>query len=181
MKKANAIVGLLATVVFLTHAMTMSYSFMTGWYNFAICKGLAYATMIIVSVHILLSVINIFFLHDQTYISKYKKRNVKTIIQRATAIIIVILLHAHVKTYTFIPAKEMLSIAMKARIIIVELIYFASIYTHVSISFSKSLISLGLIRSDKAEKNINNTAVVVCIILFVVSMVSLVKFVGSWG
>ena len=180
MKKLNAVLGWLAIVALLGHLVTMTYSLCTGWYDFALCKGLSYATAITVGGHVVLAMIVVMFLHDGTDFGRYKRLNKRTIIQRATGIVILVLLVAHVRSFGFIVAGQPLDVPTKAFIIVTEVLFFAAISGHLATSFSKSLITWGLIREESTERRIDFISEIVCAILFVVPSFALVRFVLFW-
>ena len=90
MKKVNACITWILILLFYSHLLVMSYSLATGWYDYNICKTLARATGVVISIHAILSIIVVLFLHDGVKVGYYAKRNIQTIIQRTTAIIILI-------------------------------------------------------------------------------------------
>lgn len=179
-KKINAIISLLLTVSLLAHLLTMSYSFATGWFNYAVCINLARATGLFACVHVILALIIIFFTHSGTNISCYGKRNVRTIVQRATALLIIAILHLHLSAFNFIGAGMPLDSSQKAVIILTEILFFGSVLAHLSVSFTNAFISLGLIRSEKTEIIMNKGSMAVCIILALFSCISMTRFVMGW-
>jgi len=180
MKKINAVWGWLAIIALLAHLGTMTYSLLTGWYDFVICKTMAYATAITVGGHVVFAMIVVMFLHDGSNVGGYAKLNKRTILQRASGIAILVLLVAHVRSFGFIVAGEPLSDLTKLFIIVTEVLFFAAICTHLATSFSKSLITWGLIRKETTEKRVDLAAEIVCAILFIVPSFALVRFVLFW-
>ena len=165
MKRINAVWGWLSIIALLGHLATMSYSLLTGWYDFAICKALAYATAITVGGHVVFALIVVMFLHDGANLGGYAGLNKRAILQRVSGIAILVLLVAHVHSFGFI---------------VTEVLFFAAICTHLATSFSKSLITWGLIREEPTERQINLIAEIVCAVLFVVPCFALVRFVLTW-
>ena len=180
MKKLNAVWGWLAIAALLGHLATMVYSLSTGWYDFGICKTLAYATAVTVGGHVIFSLIIVMFLHDGTRLGGYAGLSKRTIVQRASGIAILVLLVAHVHSFGFIVAGEPLDALAKALIIVSEVLFFAAICTHLATSFSKSLITWGLIRDEAVERRVNLAAEIVCAIIFAVASFALVRFVLFW-
>ena len=180
MKKVNACITWVLTLLFFSHLLVMSYSLSTGWYDYTICKTLARATGIVISIHALLSIIIVFFLHDGVKIGYHAKRNTKTIIQRTTAIIILLFVHLHVKAFGFIVQGTSLSVANKIFILVTEIIFFGANFLHLTVSFSKSLITMGLLRSDEREKLINKIVLVINVVLMCIATISLTIFIIKW-
>ena len=180
MKKVNACITWILILLFYSHLLVMSYSLATGWYNYNICKTLAWATGVVISIHAILSIIVVLFLHDGVKVSYYAKRNTQTIIQRATAIIILIFVHLHVKAFRFIVQGAHLSPADKIFILVTEFIFFGANFLHLTVSLSKSLITMGLLRSDDKEKLINKIVLVINVVLMCVATISLTLFIIKW-
>ena len=180
MKKVNACITWIIMLLFYSHLIVMSYSLATGWYDYNICKTLARATGIVISIHAILSIIVVLFLHDGVKVGYYAKRNIKTIIQRATAIIIMIFVHLHVKAFRFIVQGTHLSTADKAFILVTEFIFYGANFLHLTVSFSKSLVTMGLLRSDDKEKLINRIVLVINVVLMCVATISLTLFIIKW-
>lgn len=162
------------------HFGTMSYSLLTGWYDFVICKTLARMTAGVVCVHVLISLIIVFFMHDGSRISHYAKRNMRTILQRASGLVILIMIHFHVKAFGFIGAGQHLSGGDRVFILVTELIFFGAIFLHTATSFSRSFITMGLIRSEKTEKTIDRTVIVVTSALMIFITAVLTRFLVNW-
>ena len=180
MKKLNAVWGWLAIVALLGHLITMTYSLSTGWYDFTICKTLAYATAVVVGGHVIFALIIVMFVHDGANLGRYAGLNKRTIIQRASGIAVLVLLVAHVHSFGFIVAGEPLDAPAKAFIIVTEVLFFAAICTHLATSFSKSLVTWGLVREEATERRVDLVSEIVCAILFIVPSFSLVRFVLGW-
>lgn len=180
MKKINACITWVLTLLFYGHLLVMSYSMATGWYNYIICKTLARATGIAISIHAILSIIVVLFLHDGTKVGYYAKKNTKTMIQRITAIMILIFVHLHVKAFGFIVEEAALSVAEKVFILVTEYVFFGANFMHLTVSFSKSLITMGLLRSDAKEKLINKIMLVINVVLMCISVISLTLFIVKW-
>lgn len=179
-KKINAISTWILIVCLLGHLATMSYSLLSGWYDFFICKTLARLTGGVFLFHVILSLLIVFRIHDGGPIIHYPKQNKKTVLQRDSGILMIALVYFHIHEYSFIVSGTSLSLLSKLRIIGVELLFWASLFAHLAISFSKSLISLGLIRTETAEKIIDRVAMIVCIILMMITCFAMIRFVVMW-
>lgn len=180
-KKLNSIVSLLCCVSLLGHFVTMTKSMMTGWYNLGVCKNLAHMTGLTVSIHVCLVLIIFFFIHDGSNLSLYGKENMKTIIQRASGLVIMLMVHFHVKNYGFIMSDEPFMMIERIRICVMEIVFFASIFAHLSTSFSKAFISLGLI-SDCKKINILDIVIrVFCAISMLIVTITMLRFVLAFG
>ena len=84
------------------------------------------------------------------------------------------------KAFGFIVSGASLSGADKAFLLITELLFFGAVSLHLGVSFSRSLITMGLLSSDTAEKRADRAAWAISALLMAVSAAALVKFVVSW-
>ncbi len=179
-KKLNALCSWILTAILLAHLLTMSYSMWTGWYDFNLCKALANGTAAVTAIHIAVSLFILFFMNDGADLRRYRKNNKRVIIQRASGLVIIAILHLHVKAFGFIASGEALTASDKAFILVTELIFFAAIFMHLCVSFSRSLITFGLLRRDLSEKRIDTVAKIICVILMIITAAALIKFVVPW-
>lgn len=180
LKKINTICTWIIIGFLLGHLGTMSYSMLTGWYDYSVCKRLAHGTAAVVAIHVMISLILVFFYHDGADFSKYKKQNRRILLQRASGLIIIALVHLHTKAFGFIVTGMPLSVADKSFLLITEFLFFGSIFVHLGISFSRSLISMGMIRSDTVQKRVDCLLGILCVLLLVITMVALTRFVVLW-
>ena len=180
-KKFNAICSLMLTAALCLHLATMSYSMITGWYDYNICKNFAHAAAYIAAMHVATCLFILFFMNDGSDCRNYKYLKRKCIVQRASGLVVIALLHLHVKAFEFIVSGEALSSAEKAWILITEIIFFGAIFMHLAVSFKNSLISLGIIRSDASEKDTGKISCIICFILFALAFGALFYFVINWN
>lgn len=131
-KKFNAVISLLCSVCLLCHFGTMTYSMLTGWYNYNVCKTLAHLTAGFVGIHVILVMIIFFFLHDGSDLSRYRKENAKVIVQRISGLAMVALLHSHVKNYSFIMSGDPFLTEDKVRVIFLEVFFFCTVFLHLT-------------------------------------------------
>lgn len=165
LKKINAVAALAVILSALCHIAVMTYSLWTGWYNYKICKTLPRIALAFLLIHILLSMVIFFFCHDGADL-KYKQLNSGTIVQRITAIIMMIFIHFHMNAYAHVAAGESLSVGMTVFRIVTELIFFAAVLSHTAVSFSKAFITLGIADSEKTVQNIGRASYIICTALF---------------
>lgn len=180
MKKLNALIGFFSILVLIGHFGTMSYSMLTGWYNFSVCKGLAHATAWLVSAHVILVLCIVLFLHDGASM-KNAGMNARVIIQRSAGIVMILLLHKHIKDFGFIVTGAVPGGIGKAVLIATELLFFGSVFSHSAVSFSRIFITLGLCSDEKTIKHIDKTAYIICGAAFIIVSTILIRFVISFG
>lgn len=180
LKKCNSICSWILTLFLLGHLFTMSYSMLTGWYDYSICKMLARSTAAITALHVLISLIIVFFLHDGSQLTNYPRHNKRTILQRASGLVIICLLHLHVNAFSFIVSGTALSVFHKLSILITEILFFVAIFVHLGTSFSRSLITMGWLTSDKAEQKADLVIMILCAVLMLLTTFALVRYIVLW-
>lgn len=179
-KKINAICSWIVSLTLLSHAAIMGAFLLTGWSNPSLTKALAHSTAGMVFIHAIISIIIVMFCHDGANFSKYTKLNKKTIVQRASCILIIAVLHLHVNAFEFIALGEPLSAVGKVRLLITELVFFGSVFAHLASSFGNSFVSLGLIRKESTLKKVQKGSAVICSLMMLFIAVSLIKFTVTW-
>lgn len=175
-KKINAVLGLLVMLVLLCHAGIMSVSLYTGWYNFSICKMFAKLTLAIFILHILLSLIILFFRHDGADVSVYKRANIRLIVQRASALCLIAFVHFHMKAYAHMATGEVLSPVKAIVILIMEILFISFVLIHVAASFSKAFITLGILTSPEKARIMDRIVFVLLGIAGVIAIVGVTRF-----
>ncbi len=180
LKKCNAVCSWVIIICLFGHLFTMSYSMLTGWYDYSVCKMLAWFTAAAAALHVLISLIIVFFFHDGSQLTRYPRRSKRIILQRASGIVIICLLHLHVKAFGFIVNGTALSASDKCFILITELLFFAAIFVHLGVSFSRSLITMGWLASDRAEKKADFAMMVLCAALMLITGFALTRYIVLW-
>lgn len=175
LKKFNAILGLAIIAAVLCHAGTMTYSLITFWYDLTICKFFAHLSVALMIAHILTSICIFFFLHDGSSL-RYSRMNKRTIIQRVTAVLMIILIHFHITAYSHMATGEALSQSQAIISCLTECLYIISVFLHTSVSFSKAFTTLGLISSSKAAKRLDIAAFTVCTAAGIVALYAVISF-----
>ncbi len=180
LKKCNSICSWILTVCLFGHFLTMSYSMLTGWYDYSLCKMLARSTAAVTALHVMISLVIVFFFHDGSQLMKYPRHNIRTILQRASGLVIVCLLHMHVKAFQFIMSGTALSVSHKISLLATEILFFAAIFIHLGASFSRSLITMGLLSSDASEKKTDRVIITLCAVLMILTTFALTRYVILW-
>lgn len=170
LKKINAVLGLLTFALFFTHGIYQDVSYIVFYYNPILTKVLAYALAAAFTLHAVLSMVIVFRKNDTVKID-YKKRNIKTLIQRDTGMLSILLLPFHAggiglmgKTYGT-PAFYVIEF--------LSFMFIGVISTHLAISFSKALITLGLVSDEKKVKIIDRAVAVISALFFIVTCIIL--------
>ena len=164
LKKNNAILSLFTCLMLLIHVVYQAVAHLLFFYFPMVSKILGYAVLIPAVIHGVMSAISVLLLHDSRKIM-YKKANVRTYIQRICAVIIVVLLPAHLYSYAIhdITAGSALFYSGVS----IQIIFYGAIITHVSVSVSKALITLGMVGNMDKMHMIDRSLFVICAVLFI--------------
>lgn len=166
LKKANATLGLLAILILLAHAGYQVVAYFLFIYNPFVTKVLAWAAVAVVSLHAVLGMSMLMFVHDGSSARSYSGMNLRTILQRASAIGIMVMLVLHIKSFDILHAGTPGLIAAE----IIQLLFFACVFTHIGTSFSNAFVTLGLLGDMDRKKKIDHAVYVICAVLWAVAV-----------
>ena len=178
LKKGSAGAALLGCLCLAGHMGTMTFSLFTGWYRLDLCKNLAHLTLCFISIHALLSICSIFFCHEGAS-AAYKKMNYRWILQRASAILIVLLIHVHTKAYSHMATGVPLSGGWSLLYCLSEVLYIAFVAIHVGLSFSRALLTFGWVQSGRIIRYIDIGAGIVCGAAGICAATAVIRFFGG--
>lgn len=175
-KKINAILALLTMAPLLAHGVYQIISYLVFYYNPVITKVLGGAVATAYVLHAVLSMFIIFKVNDTVKIT-YRKRNIRTLIQRDTGMLSMLLFFFHVAGMMLMgkTAGTGWFYAME----FASFLFIMVLMVHVSVSFSKAFVTLGLITDERKLKIIDNVMAVICAVFFVVSVVVMFKTFGE--
>ena len=181
LKKLNAVTSWILTALLFVHIYTTLVYLLTGRFDLQVMMKVPRALAIVCVIHVCISLAIVFFMHDGSDFTKYGKLNQRTFMQRLSGLLILLLVHPHVKLFAgFIYENLPLSAGRKIFVFIVEMLFFGAIYTHLECSFSRSLITMGLIRSEKAERTVDYAMRTLCVLGFAVTFFALARFLVMW-
>ena len=106
------------------------------------------------------------FVHDGSSARSYSGMNLRTILQRASAIGIMVMLVLHIKSFDILHAGTPGLIAAE----IIQLLFFACVFTHIGTSFSNAFVTLGLLGDMDRKKKIDHAVYVICAVLWAVAV-----------
>ena len=175
-RKVNAVFSFVCTFLILVHSSYDAIWMMLRGKISTLPAPMARIMMVLVIVHIIISIVTaILGSGGKSEIkgTMYKKENVKTIVQRIFGGLILLLLVPHI-----IGMGNHL--APKGLHSIIHPIFFLAVCGHTGISASKSFITLG-IGNAKTIKVIDIVARILCILIFIASIVGLyLVMYGRW-
>ena len=163
-KKLNARMSLLTFALLLIHEGYQLYAYITFYYNPTLSAISGYAAAGCFVLHGILSAICVFFLHDSKTIA-YKRMNIRTLLQRISAVMIILLLPFHIFSFSLLQS----SVGGIGYILIeaVQITYYAALSGHIALSFSNALITLGWLEDMKKKRVIDIIVIVICTLLFI--------------
>ena len=163
-KKWNARLSLLTFALLLIHEGYQLFAYITFYYNptLSAISGCSAAGCFVL--HGILSAICVFFLHDSKAIS-YKKLNIRTVLQRISAVMIILLLPIHIFSFSLLQS----SVGGIGYVLVeaVQIIYYAALSCHIALSFCSALITLGRLSDMKKKRVIDIVVIVICALLFI--------------
>ena len=167
-KKWNARLSLLTVVLFLIHEGYQLYAYTTMYYNPVLSKVTGYTLTGAMALHVILSMMSVFILHDAKNVA-YKKLNIKTVLQRVSAVLIVLLLPLHIFSFGILKS----SVGGVGYILteIAQILFYAALCFHISLSFSNALVTLGYLADMRKKRVIDIVVTIICVILFIAASV----------
>jgi hypothetical protein len=167
-KKTNAVLGLITIFLMTAHAVYQMFAYITFYYNPLVSKLTGFVLLGVVVLHVILSMLIVFTKTDSVTVT-YKRRNIRTVIQRVSAMMMVILLPVHV--FEFELLKRNAGSAVKYLIELTMIFFYAVLMMHISMSFSNALITLGLLEDMKKKKIIDTVVLIISIAIFTAASV----------
>ena len=163
-KKWNARLSLLTILLLLIHEGYQLFAYITFYYNPVLSKVSGYALAGCFVLHAILSMIGVAFLHDGKSVA-YKKLNIRTVLQRVSAVLLILLLPLHIFSFPLLKSS-----AGGFGYLLVEaaqIIFYATLFCHVATSFSNALITLGWLSDIKKKRIIDVVVIVICVIMLI--------------
>ena len=176
LKKINAALGELSILCMLLHIAYSVFAYLTMYYNPLLKTVFSLPFVILVCLHAVCGMLTVFMHKDGSSADLYPKQNMRTILQRVSAALIFPLLILHLNTFSLMKASaEKGQTVFIILLIIAELLFFAVVITHVAVSFSSGLITLGLLMSEKTKNNIDRIMYIIGAAAFILSAFAVVK------
>ena len=161
LKKANAILALITTAVLIAHIGYNLIAYICYYYNpvLSLISGATLSGLFIM--HGILAVIILIHSHDSFRI-EYKSLNKRTVFQRITAAVIMVLLPLHALGFVLLSksAGSVFYILLEAQ----RFVFYLAVLIHAALSFSNALVTLGLLADIKKKKILDLVLLIVAII-----------------
>ncbi len=176
MKKINAALGLLSIVFMLLHIGYTVYAYLTFYYNPFLKMVFAVPFMVMVCLHAVCGMLTVFTQADGTRLDLYPQQNRRTILQRVSAALIFPLLILHINTFNLMKGcAEKGQTFFILLLMAAELLFFAVVITHVSVSLTKGLVTLGMLSSRETQKKLERIIYVIGAVIYVIAVYSVLK------
>ena len=176
LKKLNAALGLLSIAAMLLHIGYSVFAYLTFYYNPELKLITAIPFIVLVCLHAVCGMLTVFLQADGTRLDLYPKQNLRTILQRVSAALMLPLLILHINTFSLLKsASGEGQWFWFALLMISQPVFYGTVLTHVAVSFTNGLITLGLLSSRETQKRIDRVIYILCAAAFVVSTCVVLK------
>lgn len=168
-KKWNAVCSWMLTLFLLGHMLTMSIPVLTGGQDYSDCQILAGGIVATVLIHVVLCIVSYYPRRGVLNFHRYRKENWRLITQRISGIVILILLYPHMRVLHLIISGA------KFLVLVTEILFAGAAFLHLSVSFSRSMLTLGLLKNDRMEKLVDYVTWIICGLLMVLTVAARIR------
>ena len=167
-KKWNAVCSWMLTLFLLGHMLTMSIPVLTGGQDYSDWQILAGGIVATVLIHVVLCIVSYYPRRGILNFHRYRKENWRLITQRISGIVILILLYPHMRVLHLIISGASFSGGAK-------FLVAGAAFLHLSVSFSRSMLTLGLLKNDGMEKLVDYVTWIICGLLMVLTVAARIR------
>lgn len=176
LKKINAALGLLSIAAMLLHIGYTVFAYLAFYYNPTLKLLTAIPFMVLACLHAICGMLTVFLQSDGTRLNLYPKQNARTILQRASAALMLPLLILHINTFGLLQssagAGQWIWFAL---LMLSQPLFYGVVQTHIAVSVTRGLITLGWLSSAEKQKVIDRVVYILCALAFVVSTFVVVR------
>lgn len=174
-KKWNAVCSWMLTLFLLGHMLTMSIPVLTGGQDYSDCQILARGIVATVLIHVVFCIVSYYPRRGVLNFHRYRKENWRLITQRISGIVILILLYPHMRVLHLIISGATFSGGAKFLVLVTEILFAGAAFLHLSVSFSRSMLTLGLLKNDRMEKLVDYVTWIICGLLMVLTVAARIR------
>ena len=176
LKKINAALGLLSIAAMLLHIGYTVFAYLAFYYNPTLKLLTAIPFMVLACLHAVCGMLTLFLQSDGTRLELYPKQNARTILQRASAALMLPLLLLHINTFGLLQSSaEAGQWIWFALLMLSQPLFYGVVQTHIAVSVTRGLITLGWLSSTEKQKVIDRVVYILCALAFVVSTFVVVR------
>ena len=176
LKKINAALGLLSIAAMLVHIGYTVFSYLAFYYNPTLKLLTAVPFMVLACLHAICGMLTVFLQSDGTRLDLYPRQNVRTILQRVSAALMLPLLILHINTFGLLQssagAGQWIWFAL---LMLSQPLFYGTALTHIAVSVTRGLITLGWLSSTEKQKVIDRVVYILCALAFAVSTFVVVR------
>ena len=176
LKKINAALGLLSIAAMLLHIGYTVFAYLAFYYNPTMKLLTAIPFMVLACLHAVCGMLTLFLQSDGTRLELYPKQNARTILQRVSAALMLPLLILHINTFGLLQSSaEAGQWIWFALLMLSQPLFYGVVQTHIAVSVTRGLITLGWLSSTEKQKVIDRVVYILCTLAFVVSTFVVVR------
>lgn len=176
LKKINAALGLLSIAAMLLHIGYTVFAYLAFYYNPTLKLLTAIPFMVLACLHAVCGMLTLFLQSDGTRLDLYPKQNARTILQRVSAALMLPLLILHINTFGLLQSSaEAGQWIWFALLMLSQPLFYGVVQTHIAVSVTRGLITLGWLSSTEKQKVIDRVVYILCALAFVVSTFVVVR------
>jgi succinate dehydrogenase hydrophobic anchor subunit len=176
LKKINAALGLLSIAAMLLHIGYTVFAYLAFYYNPTLKLLTAIPFMVLACLHAVCGMLTLFLQSDGTRLDLYPKQNARTILQRVSAALMLPLLILHINTFGLLQSSaEAGQWIWFALLMLSQPLFYGVVQTHIAVSVTRGLITLGWLSSTEKQKVIDRVVYILCALAFAVSTFVVVR------
>lgn len=167
LKKLSAFFALLSIALLLGHVGYTIVSYSLFLYNPMLTKIFAVSFLVCACLHGIFAMLSVFWQGEGTALSAYPKQNMSTVLQRGTAAVLFPMIVVHMNMFSLLSASVNAGRMWLFWLLLVcQVLFYGAVITHVTVSFSKALMILGLLSSQRVQKGIDRVMMVLGALVF---------------
>jgi succinate dehydrogenase hydrophobic anchor subunit len=176
LKKINAALGLLSIAAMLLHIGYTVFAYLAFYYNPTLKLLTAIPFMVLACLHAVCGMLTLFLQSDGTRLDLYPRQNARTILQRVSAALMLPLLILHINTFGLLQSSaEAGQWIWFALLMLSQPLFYGVVQTHIAVSVTRGLITLGWLSSTEKQKVIDRVVYILCALAFAVSTFVVVR------
>ena len=176
LKKINAALGLLSIAAMLVHIGYTVFAYLAFYYNPTLKLLTAVPFMVLACLHAVCGMLTVFLQSDGTRLELYPRQNARTILQRVSAALMLPLLILHINTFGLLRSSaEAGQWIWFALLMLSQPLFYGTVLTHIAVSVTRGLITLGWLSSSEKQKVIDRVVYILCALAFAVSTFVVVR------
>ncbi len=187
LKKINAVLSLLTTLTLLIHLGYTIYAYLAFYYNPDLKLLTAMPFMVLACLHAVCGMTAVFLQSDGSSLNLYPKQNLRTVLQRMSAALILPLLILHLNTFHLLQTCAEGGLWVWFYLLILsQPLFYATVLTHTALSLTRALITLGWLGSRDQQRILDRIvysafAIIFALAVYAVVKTEIVMFAGGAG